>query len=472
MERRHFLQLLVSTAIAGHTRSLQAAQQAPAQAQSNAGGSKSPLPWRNWSGSQQSVPAMRVAPRSVTELQELLAAPNHRHLPVRPVGSGHSFSALVPTDGILVSMARLSGVLGHDDSRCQAKVAAGTLLGQLGQPLEAIDQALFNMPDIDQQSLAGLLATATHGTGSKLMCLSGYVAALTLVTANGERIECSQTQHPDQFQAARVGLGCLGIVTDVTLQNTRPYRLRKTTEWLPIEDILATADTLADQHRNFEFYYIPFSGMGFTSTHDITDAPLSATPALDQNDGARDLQKARDYLAWSPRLRRLILGGYMRTLAREQKVAPSWQNYTSDRNVRFNEMEYHLPRENWQKAFREVVDLVENRFPEVFFPFEVRFVQADDAWLSPFYRRDSVSIAVHRFFEEDYQPLFAAVEPIFRRYGGRPHWGKLNTLTAAEFQTLYPQWQAFCEVRKSLDPNGRFLNPYLAGLFSDNTSHG
>src|SRR5690606_20563528 len=112
---------------------------------------------------------------------------------------------------------------------------------------------------------------------------------------------------PEIFHAARVGLGCLGIVTDVTLQNTRPYRLRKTTEWLPLEDILDAADARADQHRNYEFYYIPFSGMGFTSQHDLTDEPVSATAQLDQNDRARDLQRARDYLAWSPRLRRLIL---------------------------------------------------------------------------------------------------------------------------------------------------------------------
>lgn len=147
------------------------------------------------------------------------------------------------------------------------------------------------------------------------------------------------------------------------------------------------------------------------------------------------------------------------------KVAASWQNYTSDRNVRFNEMEYHLPRENWQAAFREIVSVVEAQFPEVFFPFEVRFVKADDAWLSPFYQRDSVSIAVHRFFEEDYQPMFTALEPILLRHGGRPHWGKLNTLKSGDFRALYPRWQDFLEVRRSLDPGGRFLNPYLAGLF-------
>ena len=191
-----------------------------------------------------------------------------------------------------------------------------------------------------------------------------------------------------------------------------------------------------------------------------------------QNDGARHLQQARDYRPCAPRLRRLILVGYMRTLNTEVKVASSWQNYTSARNVRFNEMEYHLPRDNWKAALSEVIDTIETQFPEVFFPIEVRFVKADDAWLSPFYQRDSVSIAVHRFFEEDHTPLFEAVEPILKRYGGRPHWGKLNTLTEADFEALYPKWQAFSEVREALDPNGRFLNPYLARLFNQPTSTG
>ena len=115
---------------------------------------------------------------------------------------------------------------------------------------------------------------------------------------------------------------------------------------------------------------------------------------------------------------------------------------------------------------REIRTELETHHPEVFFPIEVRYVQADDIWLSPFYQRDCCSIAVHRFFEEDYKPYFKAIEPIFRKYGGRPHWGKLNTLQRADFRKLYPRWDDFAAVRSELDPNGRFLNPYLAGLFS------
>ncbi|MDC0661048.1 D-arabinono-1,4-lactone oxidase [Marinobacter sp. SS21] len=453
--RREFLQTLIAAA---------AASSLPALAVSATGSNASRrLPWKNWSGCQLSHPTDRLAPATVAELQEQVR--NARGT-IRAVGSGHSFSPLVPTDDTLISLNRLSGVISHDDVRQQATIGAGTRLGQLGEPLEARNQALINMPDIDQQTLAGSLATATHGTGAGLQCLSASIAALTLVTAAGEQVECSQEHNPELFQAARVGLGALGIVTNVTLQNTRPYRLKRVSEWLPIEDILATAQDNADRYRNFEFFYLPFSGMGLQDTHELSAEPLSSTDQFDQNDGARDLQQVRDLLSWSPTLRRMVLKGILNSIERETKVAASWQNYTSARNVRFNEMEYHLPREDGLQALKEVRERLENHFPEVFFPLEVRFVKGDDIWLSPFYRRDTISIAVHRYFEEDYRPLFNAVEPILRQYGGRPHWGKLNTLTGPDFAALYPHWEDFKTVRRQLDPTGRFLNSYLRELFA------
>lgn len=456
--RRDFLKNLVAVAASTY---LPASSVLAAATESTAGNGR--LAWKNWSGSQVGYPADRLAPATVAELQEQVR--NASGI-IRAVGSGHSFSPLVPTDDTLISLNRLSGVLSHDDAKTQATIAAGTRLGQIGQPLEDVNQALINMPDIDQQTLAGSLATATHGTGANLQCLSASIEALSLVTANGELVRCSRDNNADLFQAARVGLGSLGIVTDVTMQNTRPYRLKRVSEWLPIEDILATAQDTADRYRNFEFYYIPFSGMGLYDTHEVTDEPLSSTEKFDQNDGARDLQNVRDMLSWSSTMREMVLKGILKSIDKEVKVASSWQNYTSDRNVRFNEMEYHLPREDGLKALMEIREVVENNFAEVFFPFEVRFVKADDIWLSPFYQRDTLSIAVHRFFEEDYQPLFQAIEPIFRKYGGRPHWGKLNTLGGGDFAQLYPHWEDFKAVRREMDPHGRFLNPYLQGLFN------
>ena len=421
------------------------------------------IQWRNWSGSQSCYPSARKAPKSVTELQEIITSAKGT---VRPVGAGHSFMPLVPTDDTIVSLSRMSGVIDHDEASQQAVILAGTRLGDIGAPLAERGQAMINMPDIDEQSLAGALGTATHGTGATLGCMPANVTALKLVTASGELLECSPAKNSDVFEAARVNLGALGIVTEVTMQNQPKYTLKRETTWLPIEEILENAETIADNNRNYEFYYIPFSGMGFNDIHNITNEPASSTEKIDQNDGAETLKQVRDWLSWSPKVRELILGTYMSSLEKEVTIANSWENYASERNVRFNEMEYHLPRENAFKAFREIKDTVEKNFPEVFFPFEFRFVKSDDIWMSPFYGRETCSIAVHRYFEEDYQPLFKAIERIFKKYHGRPHWGKLNTLNTTELAALYPHWNDFQDVRREMDPEGKFLNPYLKKIFA------
>jgi len=420
------------------------------------------IPWKNWSGSQVCYPEFRKAPATIEALQELIISSKGQ---IRPVGSGHSFTPLVPTNDTIVSLSKLSGLVGHDEEKNQATILAGTRLGDIGEPLASVGQALLNMPDIDEQSLAGALGTATHGTGRNIGCMSSFVEGLKLMTANGEIIECNRTKNTDIFNAARVNLGALGVVTEVTMQNAPKYRLKRETTWMPIEEILESAEHISNNNRNFEFYYIPFTGMGFTDVQNITTEPVSETDKLDQNDGAEDLKLARDMLSWSPKIREFVLGTYMKTISKEITIANSWQNYASERNVRFNEMEYHLPRENMVKAFTEIKNVVEKNFPEVFFPFEIRYIQGDDIWLSPFYGRETCSIAVHRFFEEDYKPLYAAVEPILKKYEGRPHWGKINTMNTQQFKQHYAKWDDFNEVRRQLDPQGKFLNQYLKSLF-------
>lgn len=453
LKRRNLLQLLVTSALMSAGAPLLEAQ--------NAAGRRR-LPWRNWSGSQECLPAARTAVASMAELQQLIAdAPGV----VRPVGAGHSFTALVPTDDTIVSLSRLTGLVDHDPQSLQATLWAGSRLGDIGQPLEDVGQALINMPDIDEQTLAGSLSTATHGTGKAIGCMSTFVEGLQLVDASGDIVECDATTRPELFQAARVSLGALGVMTQARLQNVAPYRLRREAVWRPFEELLEIAPELAANHRNFEFYYIPFSGMGFSDVHDITDEPVGASEKIDANDSVYDLKTARDWLENWPRLRELVLSTVVKSLDDEVTIESSWKNYASERNVRFNEMEYHLPAEHGLQALREIRKALESQHHEVFFPIEVRFVKGDDIWLSPFYQRDSCSIAVHRYFEEDFTPYFKTIEPIFRKYNGRPHWGKLNTLTREDFRQLYPRWDDFVAVRNTMDPHGRFLNPYLRSLF-------
>ncbi|MGK2742216.1 D-arabinono-1,4-lactone oxidase [Tepidicaulis sp. LMO-SS28] len=416
------------------------------------------LAWRNWSGLQHCEPEERLAPGDVAELGDILKnAPR----PIRPVGAGHSFTPLVPTDGTVLSLDRLQGILTVDEARKEATFGGGTRLGAIGRALEEKGQALINMPDINKQTLAGSISTATHGTGLGFNALSAYVRGLELVTAKGEVLTCSADENAEIFEAARVSLGALGIITKITMENRAPYRLTRRVWSVPFDEMMEQAEELAEQHRNFEFYYIPFSGMCLGITHDETDAEINPRASTDDDDAVMTLKALQEWLGWAPSLREYLIRSEMEKLPDDIYVDTSWRIYPSERGVRFNEMEYHLPRAAGLTALKDVRETIETNNLDVFFPIEFRYVKGDDLWLSPFTGRDSCSIAVHRYYEEDHTPYFKAMEPIFRKHDGRPHWGKLHTLGAADFAALYPRFKDFQEVRAALDPEGVFLNNHL-----------
>ena len=461
MQRRDLLKTLVATTLSASLPSLSLLA-SPSMA-STAASKRRDLPWKNWSGNQVCYPQNTYAPSSIDALQEVLRESSGR---VRMVGAGHSFSELVPTNDTLLAMRRLNGVRSVDEPKKTATFYAGTTLGETGPILADHGLGLFNMPDVDHQTLAGAISTATHGTGRSLGSLSSYVEALTLLTASGDKVRCNANDNSDLFSAAQVGLGTLGVISDVTLKGMDAYKLKRHGFWLPVEEVMAASDPLSKDNRHFEFFYFPFTGMTLVDTLNITTDAIESHEELDGNSGIMDLKMARDYLSWSPKLRELIVGGYLKTQVSMERVDHSYAIYANDRNVRFNEMEYHFPIETGMSALREVITKIEKDFPEVFFPIECRYIKAESAWLSPFYERDVISIAVHRYFEEDFLAMFAAIEVILQKHGGRPHWGKINTFTAAQCRDAYPKWQDFLDIRQQYDPKGKFLNPYLEKLFA------
>lgn len=418
------------------------------------------LLWRNWSGIAHAYPAQRLAPREEAEVARALAtAP----APVRAVGSGHSFTALVPTTGALMSLDNLSGIARWEGA--QAWVWAGTRLGALGPALAERGRAMANLPDINKQSLGGCLGTATHGTGQGLKAIHGDVTALRLATATGEVLECDAATNPDVFQAAKVSMGALGVITQVRLATSENRRLHRRVWVEPLEQTLAQAEARWVQHRNFEFYAVPFSDLAANISHDETNAP--ARPQGQTSDDAflEVLKQLRNLTRFSTPLRKAAAKALLGSVEPEEAVDEGWKLLSTERPVRFNEMEYHLPVETHLAALKEVIAVIEARRPDVFFPIEVRRVAADEAWLSPFQGGPRGSIAVHTHYRDDHEFLFTLVEPILRRHGGRPHWGKLHSLKAAELSALYPNWRDVLEVRRRFDPQGRLLNPYLKALF-------
>lgn len=420
------------------------------------------IAWSNWSGSVIAKNAKIMKPRGLAELADAIrTAPG----PIRIAGAGHSFTPLVETEGTILDLDRFQGLVSHDAIALQATVGAATRLGDLAKQLHAVGQGLPNMGDIDKQTVGGALGTATHGSGSTLGAYHTQLCKIEIVDGRGDVRRYDIETDRETIEATGVSLGAFGALTAVTLQNAATYRLRRRRRVVPIGEILSGFENFMNGHRSAEFYFIPFSGHALLITSDPSTADVTPRPSEEDEEGLSTLKRLRTWLGWLPPLRRALIGSALTRLPEEDYVQDWLHVYASDRRRRFNEMEYHLPFEEGPRALAEIIALSEKRFPEVYFPMEVRSVAADDFWLSPFYRRKTCSIAIHHDAAEDPRAFMAAAETIFRRYGGRPHWGKMHNLTAAELAALYPRWKDAMEVRQNFDPDRRFVSPYLARLF-------
>jgi FAD-linked oxidoreductase len=420
------------------------------------------LLWRNWSGIQSSYPSTRLAPKSEDELAHALKS---SAAPIRAVGAGHSFMPLVPTNGTLLTLDSLAGLVKVDGD--EAVVWSGTRLGALGPALASQGRAMPNLPDINKQSLGGALGTATHGTGKHLKAVHGDVTSLRIATAQGDIVECDAQKNAELFQAARVSLGSLGIISQVRIK-TIPNRRIHRRVWLEsFEQSLAQAEERWSTHRNFEFYAVPFTGLAANITHDETDEPARPRGPDRDTQFLELLRGMRNLCSFSPTFRKWAANRLLTQIESqpEEAIDEGWKLLSTERPVRFNEMEFHVPADVHLEALQKVVEAIETHRSDVFFPIEVRRIAPDDAWLSPFQGRPRGSIAVHCYYKDEYKFLFSLVEPILRSYGGRPHWGKLNTLKGQDFATLYPRWRDFLALRQQMDPNGIFLNPYLRSIF-------
>ncbi|MFI5315551.1 MAG: D-arabinono-1,4-lactone oxidase [Myxococcota bacterium] len=419
-----------------------------------------PLPWRNWSGGQRCLPARRIGPASEAELVVLL---RDGDFALRPAGTGHSFSALVPSDGALVFLDALSGVISSDAASNSAEVWAGTRLGMLGPQLASHGQAMPNLPDIDYQTLGGALATSTHGTGAQLGSLSSCVTALALATPSGELLECDASHNAEVFHAARTSLGALGVLTRVRLQNRSPFRLLERSRFVELEALLGDLARERDANRHFEFYAFPHADVALAIETNESDA---GPPP--HEDDPHAILLLRSLFRWTralPGLGARLYGAFLRSQPQSERAGASYEVLTHPRTVRFNEMEYTVPAAAGPECLRAILAEIRARDLPVCFPIECRFVRADDVWLSMFHERAGFSISIHQFADEDWRPYFAAIEPIFWKYSGRPHWGKLHSLDAARLAAQYPRWADFQRVRRSLDRRGRLVNAHLAQIF-------
>jgi len=424
--------------------------------------------WRSWSGLTTAVPTQQLTPADAGEVADAVVAARAHGLRVKMVGSGHSFTDIALTDGLLLRPDRLVGVQSVDREAMTVTVLAGTPLHVLNDRLHGLGLALHNLGDVDRQTVAGAIATGTHGTGGRQASLSAQVAALEVVTGDGSLVHARSDGTAEEaalLAAARVGLGALGIVTAVTFRVEPAFTLRAVEEPMPWGRVVDEFDALADGNEHFEAYWFPHTDRMLTKRNNRTDEahPLSRLRAyvddeLLANTAFGLVQRLGDLVPRAvPRLNRLS----SRALSRRVYSDVSHRVLTSPRRVVFREMEYAVPREVGMQALTEVRALVEHRGWRIGFPVEIRHAPGDDAWLSTAHERATVYLAFHVNARTDHRVYFGEVEQVLRAYDGRPHWGKLHTRSAADLAPTYPRFEELLAVRDKVDPDRLFTNPYL-----------
>ncbi|BBL80781.1 L-gulonolactone oxidase [Rubrobacter xylanophilus] len=422
--------------------------------------------WRNWSGTVTAAPRRIVDCRTVEDVVVAVREVADRGGTLRPVGAGHSFTPLCATDDTLLRVDGLTGVVATADGR--VRVRAGTRLRDLGRALAERGLAPINLGDIDRQTLAGATATGTHGTGARLGTLSSQLTALRLVLPSGEVVRCDPQVEPDLFDAARVGLGALGVVVEAELAVLPGYRLHTLVRHADLDEVLADLDGLLHRHRHVEFYWFPYGTHVQLKIADPTDAPEAHSGWEQFNEVVLEngaLWAISELCRLVPPLTRPVARNLGRLVARRERVAAAHRAFATPRWVRFVEMEYAVPRPAFTAVLEGIREVIVRSRPAVHFPIECRFVAADDAWLSPAYGRDSAYIAVHQYRGMSYEAYFRAVEEVLVSHGGRPHWGKLHRRRAEDLASSYPAWERWLDVRGRVDPRGALLNPHLRRLF-------
>lgn len=402
------------------------------------GGSQA-VRWTNWYANQDCAPAEVLRPRSEDEAVAAVERAVTEGRSVRPAGSGHSNVPLVPTDGCVLDLGGLSGVVGIDGLR--ATVRAGTRICDLGPLLWEHGLSLTNQGDIDGQQIAGAVATGTHGTGRDLGSLSNAVVGARVVRGDGTVVTVDDST-PEWLRAVRTSLGALGVVTELTLQVSPAYSLVSELEPCGWQELAGSWRERLDRHRHFLFYWFP-SDASATAWFDL-DPPLERDMVLIRTMD----QVPNDTVA-----------------EREpRRVGRAYQVFPDPSEPDFHELEFMVPVERALDALGELREMFAARHPEHPMPLEVRFIAADDAYLSPFSNRPSCSISISGVMGADNSAVFADCERVFAGFDGRPHWGKWHPYAADTIARLYPDLDRFREVRAAFDPAGTFANDYLDRL--------
>lgn len=410
---------------------------------------------RNWAGNITFSTTRLHHPETVAQMQEIVRSSQK----VRVLGSRHSFNAIADSPGDLIALDRLAPQFVVDRERHTVTVDAGATYGRLGCPLDQEGYALHNTASLPHITVAGACATATHGSGDRNGILATSVAAIEFVAADGTVVALSREEHGDQFAGAIVGLGGLGVVTQLTLDLIPTFSMRQDVyENLPFSELEAHFDAIAS-HAYSVSLFTDWRGDRINQvwvkhrvSDDTTDEPertfFGATPARTDLHPLPSLDAA--------------------TCTPQMGVVGPWYERLPHFRMEFTpnigeelQSEYFVPRSHAVAALR-ALNSIRPQIAPLLQMSEVRTIAADDLWMSPFYQRESV--ALHFTWRKDWdavRELLPLIEAQLAPFDATPHWGKLFTMPAEHVQARYPKLPAFRQLLRAYDPEGKFRNAFV-----------
>ncbi|KAJ1964501.1 D-arabinono-1,4-lactone oxidase [Dispira parvispora] len=432
--------------------------------------SHSDFVYSNWAKTFTCRPEVYHEPKTEEDIVGIIRQARQEKRTVKVFGAGHSPSDLPCCEGYMLNMDKMNRVLEVDTEMCTITVEAGMRLQELNAVLHKHGMALSVLGAISEQSIAGAIATATHGTGTQFNTLSSMVQWIRLINGKGEIMECSSTLQPELFAAARCHLGALGIITQVTLQCEKAFRLESQQRPVAYEDMVNHFDELVESAEHVKFLWFPYHDRVTICQLNRTSAPKElpvAPPLVIQNQQRVEYEMNLYKCRFNPNLLPEVEQQYWdRHMAQPiRAVDDSFRLFNFDCMFLQYTSEWAVPRDDATRALAQVKNLISKARYPIHFPIEVRVVKHDDIWLSPCYQRDTcyIGVVIYKPFNAPvpYRNLLEDYEQVMRAHNGRPHWAKYHCMTYEDLAATYPKLDSFMRVRLSMDPDNLFMNDYL-----------
>ncbi len=410
----------------------------------------------NWAGNIVYRAQQVSRPASLAELRDLVGRFPH----VRVLGSGHSFNRIADTPGLLVSLAALPPEIGLDPGHCLVTVGGGVRYEVLAPQLDRAGFALPALASLPQLSVAGAVATASHGSGDGSGNLATSVSGMELLTATGEWVTLSRDQDGDRFRGAVAALGALGVVTRLTLDLVPTFQLRQYVyEGLPASVLSSHFDEIFGSGYSVSVFTDWQGGRHRQLWLKLRDGQPAPPPGwMDTTPASQQVHPIPGQPPGNANPQLGVPGPWYERL-------PHFRAGATPSTGQELQSEYLLPRQLAAGAFEALASLAAELRP-VLQISEIRTVAPDDLWLSPSYQRDTV--AVHFTWVPDpgaVTPVIAAIEGMLGPLGARPHWGKLFGTPPHAVRALYPRSADFQALMHQYDPAGKFRNGFLGKYF-------